>query len=150
MSFKLSRRSLDNLEGVDDALFFVVHRAIEITKVDFGVIEGVRSLDRQKTLLAKGATKTLNSKHLDGRAVDLMAYIGSRASWELSLYDEIAEAVRDAAIEQGTPIRWGAAWHIDDICNWPYTMEAALNDYVDTRRSQDRRPFIDAPHFELA
>ena len=150
MAFKLSQRSLDRLEGVKPDLVKVVKRAIELTTVDFGVIEGVRTEERQKELVEKGASKTMKSKHLDGNAVDLMVYIGSRASWELNLYDEVADAMKQAAIEEGVPIRWGAAWSIENIEDWDGTMEEAMNSYVDLRRSQGRRAFIDAPHFELA
>ena len=149
MVFKLSQRSLDKLEGVKPDLVDVVKRAIEITTIDFGVIEGVRTKERQEELVAKGASKTMKSKHLDGSAVDLMVYIGSRASWELNLYDEVADAMKQAAIEEGVPIRWGAAWSIENIEDWDGTMEEAMNAYIDLRRSQGRRPFIDAPHFEL-
>ena len=124
-------------------------RAIAITKVDFGVIEGVRSQEKQRELVAAGASQTMDSKHLTGRAVDLMAYINGRGSWELSLYDDVAQAMREAAIEQNVGIRWGAAWIIPDIRVWAGPMEAAMNYYIDSRRRQGKRPFIDAPHFEL-
>jgi len=148
--FRLSNRSLSRLEGVDPSLVNVVKRAIDLTKVDFGVSEGLRTIERQKELVAQGASQTMASKHIEGRAVDLVAYIGSRVSWELNLYDDIADAMRLAAIEQNAAIRWGAAWHIDNICGWNGSMENAMNDYIDLRRSQGRRPFIDAPHFELS
>lgn len=148
--FKLSNRSIDKLDGVHPKLVAVVYDAIKLTSVDFGVIEGVRTYDEQRELFDKGASKTMDSKHLLGEAVDLMAYIGSRASWELNLYDEIADAMREAAIINDASIRWGCAWHINDIrdCNGP--MEYALENYVDLRRSQNRRPFLDGPHFELS
>ena len=149
MSFKLSQRSSDKLEGVDKRLQRVVQHAIGITKVDFGVICGLRTIEEQRELVAKGASQTMNSKHLDGKAVDLMAYIGSRGSWELNLYDDIADAMKEGAEKVGVAIRWGAAWHIDDIREWRGTMEEAMNEYIDTRRRQGKRPFIDAPHFEL-
>jgi len=149
MTFKLSGRSLSKLEGVDERLVAVVKSAIGHTKTDFGVICGLRTIEEQRKLVAKGASKTMKSKHIDGNAVDLMAYIGSRGSWELNLYDDIADAVKEAAIEVGVPVRWGAAWHIPDIREWDGTMEEAMNAYVDLRRSQGRRPFIDGPHFEL-
>jgi peptidoglycan L-alanyl-D-glutamate endopeptidase CwlK len=91
----------------------------------------------------------MNSRHIGGFAVDLMAYIGDRGSWELNIYDEIADAVKEGAQAVGVPIRWGAAWHIDDIRKWNNTMEAAMNNYVDRRRAEGKRPFIDAPHFEI-
>lgn len=128
----------------------VVQRAIQITDVDFGVVEGVRSVERQRELVAKGASQTMKSKHLVGEAVDLVAYIGPRISWELALYDEIAEAMRAAANNINVSIRWGAAWHIRNICEYAGTTEQAMTDYIDYRRMQGRRPFIDAPHFELS
>ena len=73
--FKLSKKSLDKLITVEPKLQSVVRRAIELTKVDFGVIEGIRTVERQEELVAKGASKTMKSKHIEGRAVDLMAYI---------------------------------------------------------------------------
>lgn len=149
-NFKLSRRSLDRLEGVSDDLVAVVRYAINATKIDFGVIQGLRTLEQQKELYASGASQTMKSKHLDGNAVDLMAYINGRGSWELNLYDDLADAMKEGAQMAGIAVRWGAAWHIDDIRKWDGTMEEAMNDYIDLRRSQGRRPFIDGPHFEIS
>lgn len=148
MKFKLSQRSLSKLEGVDADLQAVVKLAIGVTKVDFGVICGLRTIEEQRELVARGASQTMKSKHIGGQAIDLMAYIGSRASWELNLYDDIADAVKGAAIDLGVPVRWGAAWHISDIRKWDGTMQEAMESYIDLRRSQGRRPFIDGPHFE--
>lgn len=149
MSFKLSNRSLGKLEGVDERLVAVVKHAITVTKIDFGVICGLRTIEEQLELVAHGASQTMKSKHIGGNAVDLMAYVGSRGSWELNLYDDLADAMKAAAIDLGVPLRWGAAWHIPDIRDWDGTMEEAMNSYVDLRRSQGQRPFIDGPHFEL-
>ena len=154
MSFKLSARSLSKLEGVHPKLVETVKRAIQITETDFGVIYGVRTLEEQEALFAKGASKTMKSYHLQqedgyGHAVDLMAYVGPRSSWELSLYDDLADAMKAAAVETGAHIRWGAAWTVNDLRDWEGTMAEAMNSYVDLRRSQGRRPFIDGPHFEL-
>ena len=150
MTFKLSNRSLERLLGVDERLVAVVHRAIEITTVDFGVVEGVRTPQRQIELFEKGASQIREGgKHVEGRAVDLMAYIGDRGSWELNLYDNIADAMKQAAIEKNVGIRWGAAWNVPDIRLWRGTMEEAMNYYIDERRKQNKRPFIDGPHFEL-
>ena len=150
MGFTLSKRSLDRLEGVNDDMVRVVKKAIDVSKIDFGVICGMRTIEEQEALVAKGASQTMKSKHLDGLAVDLMAYVGGRASWELNLYDDIADAMKEAAKLEDVPIRWGAAWHIDNIANWDGTMEEAMNAYIDLRRGQGRRPFIDGPHFELS
>ena len=85
MSYFLSKRSYGNLEKVDKRLFDVVETAIQLTTVDFGVIQGLRTVEEQEALVAKGASRTMKSKHLEGLAVDLMAYIGSRGYWELNL-----------------------------------------------------------------
>lgn len=150
MTFKLSKRSLANLQGVDKRLQQVVHYAIGETKVDFAVICGLRTLEEQRKLFESGASQTMESKHLHGHAVDLMAYVGSRGSWELNMYDDIADAIREGAEAFDVKIRWGAAWHINDMRDWTGTMEDAMNAYVDLRRSQGKRPFIDAPHFEIS
>ena len=155
MSFKLSQRSLDRLDGVHPSLFSIVEKAIQLTKVDFGCSCGVRTIEEQKVLLAKGASTTMKSKHLiqeDGysHAVDLIAYLEGRVSWELNLYDDIADAMKEAADELDIAIVWGAAWHIKDLRSFDGTMEDAMNEYIDLRRSQGRRPFIDGPHFQIS
>ncbi len=149
MTFKLSRRSLRKLKGVDPKLAYLVKVAITKTNVDFGVVCGLRTMKEQIELVKQGASKTYKSKHLEGLAVDLMAYCGSRASWEISLYDDIAEAMAESARELNVKIRWGAAWTVPNIAEWNGTMEEAMNSYIDLRRMQNRRPFIDAPHFEI-
>ena len=149
MAYKLSTKSQGKLIGLDSKLKEVVSLAITYTKIDFGVIEGLRTEKRQRALVESGASKTMKSKHLEGRAVDLMAYVDGRGCWELNVYDEVADAMKRAAIEVDVAVRWGAAWTVTDIREWKGTMEEAMNSYVDTRRSQGRRPFIDAPHFEL-
>ena len=153
MAFNLSARSRGKLEGVSPDLVAVVHRAIELTKVDFGVTYGVRTYAEQEELYNSGRSQTMNSKHLiqdDGysHAVDLVAYFGSNVSWELNVYDDICDAMAESAREVGCPLKWGAAWSEGDIRTYPGTAEDAMNAYVDLRRSQGRRPFIDAPHFE--
>ena len=149
MGFKLSSRSIDRLSGVDAGLITVVNAAIDMTKVDFGVTCGMRTVAEQEALVAKGASQTMKSKHLEGRAVDLVAYVGPNVTWALNMYDEIADAMADAARIHGVPIKWGAAWSVGDISKYSGSMEDAMNEYVDLRRSQGRRPFIDAPHFEI-
>tara|TARA_A200000113_G_scaffold184056_1_gene170508 strand:- start:8 stop:457 length:450 start_codon:yes stop_codon:yes gene_type:complete len=147
--FKLSQKSLQKLEGVDEALQETVKLAIQKTKIDFGVICGMRTVEEQKALVAKGASKTMKSKHLEGKAVDLMAYIDGRASWELNLYDEIADAMKEASKETEVDLRWGACWTTNSLRESDLSCDALMMQYIDIRRSQGRRPFIDAPHFEL-
>jgi len=147
--FKLSQRSFQRLAGVDEALQETVKLAIQKSKIDFGVICGMRNLKEQEALVAKGASKTMKSKHLEGKAVDLMAYIDGRASWELNLYDEIADAMKEASKETEVDLRWGACWTTNSLRESDLSCDALMMQYVDIRRSQGRRPFIDAPHFEL-
>ena len=154
MAFKLSNRSKGKLEGVHPDMVAVVERAIELTKVDFGVTYGVRELDEQKRLVASGRSQTMKSKHLIqdsgySHAVDVVAYDGSEVIWAINVYDDICDAFKQAAEEHGVAIKWGAAWSEGDIRSYSGTAEDAMNAYIDLRRSQGRRPFIDGPHFEL-
>ena len=137
------------LKGVDEGIVAVVKDAIGITKVDFGVTFGLRTLEEQKKLYESGRSQTMKSKHLEGRAVDLVAYFGSDISWELNVYDDICDAMAEAARKNDVAIKWGAAWSEGDIREYAGTAEDAMNAYVDLRRSEGRRPFIDAPHFEM-
>ena len=155
MAFSLSSRSRGKLEGVHPDMVAVVERAIELTKVDFGVTYGVRTLEEQKRLYESGRSQTMNSKHLlqddtsYSHAVDVVAYDGSDVVWEINVYDDICDAFKQAAEEKCVAIKWGAAWSEGDIRSYPGTAEDAMNAYIDLRRSQGRRPFIDGPHFEL-
>ena len=147
MAYSLGNKSRIKLEGVNPDLVAVVERAIELSKQDFSVICGLRTVEEQEALVAKGASQTMKSKHLEGNAVDLAAYCDG-IRWELNLYDEIADAMLKAAKELGVTLRWGAAWH-KNLNDWSGTAEDLMNEYIDLRRSQGKRPFIDAPHFEL-
>lgn len=119
--FTLGPRSVLRLQGVHPDLVKVVHRAIELSTVDFTVLEGLRTLERQKTLVAAGASKTMNSRHLTGHAVDLGAWVDGQVRWDWPLYHQIAAAMKAAAKELKIPIVCGADW----------------------------KSFRDGPHFEL-
>lgn len=110
MGFKLGPRSLLNLRGVHPDLVRVVKRAIGISTIDFTVIEGLRSLARQKELLAKGATKTLRSRHIHGFAVDIAPYVGGSIRWDWPLFDQIETAMKEAARLENVKIEWGGDW----------------------------------------
>lgn len=110
MTYRLSQRSEQRLEGVHPDLVKVVRRAIDITEVDFVVLEGLRTHSRQKQLFASRATRTMNSRHLTGHAVDLGAFVGGEVRWDWPLYHRIAEAMKQAARELGVPIEWGGDW----------------------------------------
>ncbi len=119
--YKLGARSKQRLKGVHDDLVKVVERAIEITTVDFTVLEGLRDPERQKTLMESGASQTLNSRHITGHAVDLGAWVDNQVDWSWPLYHKIATAMKEAAKELNVAIVCGADW----------------------------KRFPDGPHFEL-
>lgn len=121
MTFKLSAKSLSRLEGVHSDLVKVVKLAIELSEVDFTVTEGLRTLDRQRQLVAAGASKTLNSRHLTGHAVDLAPLIGGGVCWDWPPFYKIADAMKRAANSLDVPLVWGGDW----------------------------KTFKDGPHFEL-
>lgn len=110
MAFNLSPRSRRALEGVHPDLVRVVELAIVKTPVDFVVTEGLRTVARQKQLFAAGATRTMNSRHLTGHAVDVAALVGGKVRWDWPLYPRIADAFKEAAIIERVPIVWGGDW----------------------------------------
>jgi peptidoglycan L-alanyl-D-glutamate endopeptidase CwlK len=110
MTFSLSQKSKDRLSGVHPDLVKVVNRAIQITMCDFAVIEGVRSLARQEQLVKAGASQTMKSRHLTGHAVDLGAYVNGSVRWDWPLYNQLADAMKKAAVELKVPIEWGGDW----------------------------------------
>ena len=150
MAYTFSKKSLKKLEGVDDKLVGLAEMAISVSDVDFGITEGLRSKERQQMLYDTKRSQTLNSKHIVGRAIDVVAWIGKEPCWELAVYDDIADAFAMASRAHNVPLKWGCAWTVSDIGTWNGTMEMAMNSYIDIRRSQDRRPFLDGPHFELS
>lgn len=108
--FKLGKQSLDKLQGVKKPLVDVVKRAIELSEVDFGVSEGVRTLERQKALYEAKKSLTMNSRHLTGDAVDVFAWINGYVDWNFSNYEKISKAMFKAAEELGVEIEWGGNW----------------------------------------
>ena len=135
--FVFGQRSLDRLNGVNTRLVSVVHRALELSTVDFTVVEGLRSKQRQAQLYAQGRTTagkivtwTLKSKHIDGLAVDLAPFADGKIDWSDSKkFDAIAKAMFKAAAELGVKIRWGKDWNANGIIG--------------------ERGEVDSPHFEL-
>ncbi|MFD2177777.1 M15 family metallopeptidase [Veronia pacifica] len=110
MTYKLGNRSCQRLQGVHCHLVQIVQHAITLTSTDFTVLEGLRTHERQRVLFKKGATKTMNSRHLTGHAVDLGAWVSGEVRWDWPLYYRIADAVKAASIELGIPIEWGGDW----------------------------------------
>lgn len=126
--YKLSKRSLNNLKGVHPDLVKIVKRALEISDVDFTVVEGLRTLKKQKEYFNKGASKTMKSKHLKqsdgfGYAVDLYPYYDGSVQVEAdyTYFKKIADSMKMAAAEFEVDITWGGDW----------------------------KSFVDCPHFQL-
>jgi peptidoglycan L-alanyl-D-glutamate endopeptidase CwlK len=122
MTRKFGSRSLKNMVGIHPDLRRVLDRALQDSPLDFVVIEGLRTLARQKQLVASGASQTLNSRHLTGHAIDLLP-IGpdGKSAFDWPLYDKLGPAVKAAAEAEGVALDWGGDW----------------------------KKFRDGPHFEL-
>ena len=107
MTYKLGNRSMQKLSGVHPDLIAVVKLAISKSKVDFTVLEGIRSPVRQKELYKAGKSTTLNSRHITGHAVDLAPW---PISWEWEDFYPIADAMKEAAEELEVSLEWGGDW----------------------------------------
>ena len=118
MGYRLSSRSLRNLEGVHPRLIALVKEASALTPVDFMVTEGLRSPERQAALVRAGASRTRASRHLTGHAVDVAAMVDGQIRWDWPLYPRIAAAFKAAAARQGTTIVWGGDWKT--LCDGPH------------------------------
>ena len=88
----------------------MVKLAITLSDIDFAVMEGLRTAERQAALVKSGASHTMNSRHLTGHAVDLGAYVDSQIRWDWPLYNKIAMAMKRAAKELNVPLEWGGDW----------------------------------------
>jgi peptidoglycan L-alanyl-D-glutamate endopeptidase CwlK len=110
MAFAFGARSLKRLEGVHPDLVKVMKRAIACSPIDFSVLEGKRTLARQKQLMAAGATRTMNSRHLTGHAVDVAPYVNGQIRWDWPLYHQLALVIKKAAAELEIPLQWGGDW----------------------------------------
>jgi len=117
--FILGKRSTDNLNGVHPDLVRVVKRALELSEVDFTVIEGLRTKERQAELLKQGFTRTMNSRHIVGQAVDIVPL---PVDWNnKARFGLVAAAMKKAAAELGVKITWGG----------------------------DFKTFVDLPHYQI-
>ncbi len=133
--FQLSARSKERLAGVHMDLARIVRRALAFSPVDFTVLEGRRTDERQQLLYQSGATRTLNSRHLSGHAVDLGAWIGGAVRWDWPLYEKIAHAMQMAAAEQDVSIEWGGDWR--SFRDGPH-FQLPWKDYPVSRQAQDK------------
>jgi len=111
MGYKLSRASYEKLAGVNPLLVRVVERAIQTTPFDFKVTEGLRSATRQVQLVRQGKSRTFNSKHLHGDAVDIAVFDErGELTWKFDYYASVAVVFKRAAEEMLIPLVWGGDW----------------------------------------
>lgn len=108
--YKFSKRSLDNLKGVDERLVKLMEEVLSISPYDFGITEGLRTIEKQKEYVRTGKSQTMNSYHLKGKAVDIVVYKDGEVTWDLKYYKEIANLVKEIAAEKGLKITWGGDW----------------------------------------
>lgn len=119
--YSFSQRSLDRLKGVHPDLVKVMQASISASPYDFGITEGRRTAERQQQLFKEGKSRTLNSRHITGHAVDIAVFIGKDVSWDFRYYDAVAKHIKKVADSMNIPIVWGGEW----------------------------RGLVDGPHFEL-
>lgn len=162
MTYSLGATSKQNLVGVHPQLRQIVERAIAVSEQDFQVYEGCRTIERQKALVAKGASKTLNSMHIPqadrsgqsatilGHAVDLVPWIDGQLRWEWGPCFTIAVAMDTAATQLGYADRlcWGGVWDkfIDMYGGSPEKMKAEVAAYGVRHPGPD---FVDGPHYQV-
>lgn len=155
MPFTLGTASRRELAGVNPALVRVVERAITITKCDFTVHDGIRTMAEQRRYVAQGVSKTLRSKHLQGLAVDLVPWVGGKPRWWWPQIYQVAAAMRDAALDLNIPIRWGVVWdrRLNDLAPGvtdPDALAEALRKEGLAYNARHPGPdFPDGPHYEL-
>lgn len=117
--FRFSKRSLDNLEKVHPDLKKVAHEALKITPIDFVVIEGLRSKEKQKKLFLIGASTTMNSRHLTGHAIDIAAFVDGTIRWDWPLYDTLGKVLKKSAKDLDIDLTWGGDWkNFKDGCHF--------------------------------
>jgi len=151
--FMFGSRSEENLEGVDPRLVRCARRAIATTSVDFTVFEGLRTIERQRELVRNGVSRTLDSYHLTGHALDLVPWIAGREQWQMPACIQVAIAMREAALEFGVTITWGAVWDRKLVDLNPAKLGLAIENYVARFKAihgPEARPLIDGPHFQVA
>jgi peptidoglycan L-alanyl-D-glutamate endopeptidase CwlK len=150
--FVFGKASERELVGVQPPIVAAARRALQLSTVDFAVHEGLRTAARQRELVASGASRTLDSFHLTGHAVDLVPYVSGRLQWQMPLCIRVAQAMHQASAELALPIIWGAVWDRELGSMSPDYLDEHIAEYVERYRKRfgpDRHPLIDGPHFQM-
>ena len=114
--FKFGKGSLEKLETVHPDLKLVMNEVIKLTPIDFGITEGMRSLERAEQLKADGLSKVgSKSLHCQGKAVDIACYDKGKVTWELEYYEAVASVVGEVCEILDIKIRWGGSWVTGDF-----------------------------------
>lgn len=144
MTYAFSDRSRERMKGLHPDLVAVMERAIQITPIDFTVIEGLRTEARQKVLVAQGKSQTMNSRHLTGHAIDVAPVVKGRVSWDWKHYYPLAKAIKQAASDLGVNIEWGGDWtSFKDGPHWQLSWSTYDKDDMASKRQEnldDSRP----------
>lgn len=149
----LSRRDLERLAGVHERLAETVRVCYAMSPIPLVVLEGLRTMERQREYVKIGASRTLDSRHLTGHAVDLGVLQGDVVSWHWPLYYRLAILMRQAAEVTGAVLTWGGVW---DKPMTEYTRTCAEevrlygNRWRRAHPGEEGGPLIDGPHYELA
>ena len=140
--FKFGRVSSQRLSNCHKDIQRLMHKAIEVSVIDFGIACGYRSVEEQQKLYQQGRSKpggivtyvdgvNRKSKHnsLPSTAVDIYAYVGGKAVWDKEHLYYLGGVIMTCAKNMNIPLRWGANFNQDaDLKN---------------------ENFYDLPHFEL-
>jgi len=153
MPFSLDPISLGKLRGVHPDLIRVVQRCAENAALPFtfGVSEGLRTLQQQKLDVAAGKSQTMNSRHLDGHAVDLVVLVHGQITWSWPPYYVLADAMRQASVDTRIPLVWGGVWN-REMADYTKPAAAESAQYVSdwhAAHPDGKSAFTDGPHFEL-
>lgn len=131
-----NKRDFERLKGVDTVLAAVALKVVERHPAECHVSEGLRTAARQKELVTAGKSRTLDSKHLTGHAVDLVVMADGKPDWSPKAYTELARTFAQVALEFGLPVRWGGSWR--------WISGPKCSDYPFLAAK-----FFDGPHFEI-
>lgn len=164
VAYRLGLKSEETLVGVDHGLALCARRAITTTLQDFAVFEGLRDIERQRQLVASGASRTLDSYHLPddkgiGHAVDLVPYVAGRLQWQMPLCLMVAVAMQAASLVLEVPLVWGGVWdrklhELDpqnlghEIALYTARYQRAHPPVVVGGKLKPFYPLVDGPHFQ--
>lgn len=153
--FKLGTQSLKELEGVKPILVETVKVAIGISKCDFSVHDGIRTVEEQRQYVKNGTSKTMNSDHLRGEAVDLVPYVEGKLRWWWPQVYQVAAAMMVASRQTGAVLQWGCVWDrpmtqlASGITDLDELAEAMKREGLAYNVRHVGKDFPDGPHFAV-